>query len=68
MVVVDDDIGPLSVVAWATPAPPNSRVRAVKDTPRVLRIESRSKGIEALHGDREKVCGPAALVVKRHPQ
>src|SRR6476659_1407022 len=63
VVVVDDGIGPMDVVAWATPAPPNSRVRAVKDTPSVLRIEFRSKRIESVHGDREKVCGPVALVV-----
>ena len=55
VVVVDDGVGPTGVVAWATPAPPNSRVKAVKDTPRVLRIEFRSKGIESVHGDREKV-------------
>src|SRR5918994_1185670 len=39
VVVVDDGTGPMGVIAWATPAPPNSRVKAVKDTPRVLRIE-----------------------------
>jgi hypothetical protein len=52
-VVVDDGIGPAGTVACATPAPPNSRVKAVKDTPIVLRIEFRSKEIESVHGDRE---------------
>jgi hypothetical protein len=32
-VVVDDGIGAMGVVAWATPAPPNSRVKAIRDTP-----------------------------------
>src|SRR6476659_5411670 len=65
--VVDDGVGALRVVAWAMLAPPNSRVKAVRDTPSVLRIEFRSKEIESVHGDRERVCGPAALVVKCQP-
>jgi hypothetical protein len=40
---VDDGVGPAGTLAWATPTPPNSKVKAVKDTPIVLRIELRSE-------------------------